>query len=252
MKQKKSGFTLLELLIVVAILAVLVALAMPFFQDYLSRSRIAAAEADLTSFQKALASYDQLETEMFTTGNVWTDLIGKYLQDFRTVDTQTAPIDPWGNDYQISVAEGAVWSYGPDGLAGNGTLPTTGRFPTGDDILKTWKPEFFISDARVVGEGNTVEVTFTRKISDYDEANVPTDITMTPAGGIDADNNTFQRVSDTVCRITFDDAVTYAGGIATITFDTAAITVTAQDGKTLDSTDLKPDGSAANAFGIAQ
>jgi len=35
-----SGFTLLELLVVVGILAALVALALPFYQDYVNQSKL--------------------------------------------------------------------------------------------------------------------------------------------------------------------------------------------------------------------
>jgi prepilin-type N-terminal cleavage/methylation domain-containing protein len=56
-KKGKSGFTLLELLVVVGILAALVALALPFYQDYVNQSKLTAAEADLQTFKKALAIF---------------------------------------------------------------------------------------------------------------------------------------------------------------------------------------------------
>ncbi len=41
MKRNQSGFTLIELMIVVAIIAILVALALPAYQDYTIKARVA-------------------------------------------------------------------------------------------------------------------------------------------------------------------------------------------------------------------
>jgi len=228
MKFKKSGFTLLELLIVVAILAILVALAMPFFQDYLAKSRITAAQSDLTSYQKALASFDQLESKMFSSG-LWSDLIGRYLQDFRAFATQPAPLDPWNNPYQIHVASGTILSVGP-----NGTKETTGRNPLGDDLVVTWKPEFFLIEANKVGD-DKMDVSFTRKIETIGATDLSTDSGLTSTSVL--------KISDTVYRFTLDDNLP-AGEIIVTAADDAIV---AQDGKRLLASDLKPDGvSPAN------
>ena len=48
-KKNKKGFTLAELLIVVAIIAVLVAISIPIFTSQLEKSREAVDEANLRS-----------------------------------------------------------------------------------------------------------------------------------------------------------------------------------------------------------
>ena len=61
MKQRnKKGFTLAELLIVVAIVAVLAAIAIPIFNMQLEKSRIAVDEANLRS-AKSMAAADALQ-----------------------------------------------------------------------------------------------------------------------------------------------------------------------------------------------
>ena len=61
MKKKNDGFTLAELLIVVAVIGVLVAISIPIFSQQLHKARVAADWANVRSYYSQL-QYDFLET----------------------------------------------------------------------------------------------------------------------------------------------------------------------------------------------
>lgn len=79
-KSGKKGFTLMEMLIVVAIIGILIAIAIPTFSNALTKARIAADEANLRSYYSqcitkymldgtALSTYEVQDAEAVTIDN---------------------------------------------------------------------------------------------------------------------------------------------------------------------------------------
>lgn len=113
-KQGKKGFTLMELLIVVAIIAVLVAIAIPLFTNQLEKSREATDEANLRGAYAACSAAVLTTTETTTTP---IDSGGFKVSYDATTGTATCTVKP--------VQQETGWQSNTDGVnIGGVTLKT--------------------------------------------------------------------------------------------------------------------------------
>ncbi len=69
MKKVQQGFTLIELMIVVAIIGILAAIAIPAYQDYIVRSRVSEALAVADAAKTVVAENAANGSAAFDTGN---------------------------------------------------------------------------------------------------------------------------------------------------------------------------------------
>ncbi len=123
--QSRRGFTLIEILVVVVILAILAAVVVPNVISRIKDAKVSAAISDISTFE---SSIDQYKLDMGTDPETLDQLLtppsprgkwnGPYLKNLNHI-----PMDPWGNPYVYKTpgADGRdndIYSDGPDGQPG--------------------------------------------------------------------------------------------------------------------------------------
>ena len=126
----RAGYSLMEVLIAVAIIAVLATLVGPQLLGQLDRSKVTAAQTQIRMIETSLDTMRLdigryptqeeglalLQTPNDTVSAMWA---GPYLDG-------GLPADPWGRPYQYRVGDsstrGQVFSYGADGQEGGSGL----------------------------------------------------------------------------------------------------------------------------------
>ncbi len=142
--KSQGGFTLIELMIVIAIIGVLASIAIPNYISYRRRAMVARAQADLKTIEKAVSML-ALDTGLYPSKRPFGELLGGPEEDDLNEDScglvaadddfidagwagpyiREVPKDPWGNDYWFdndwrNIEDG--WDYVVLGSSGpNGT-----------------------------------------------------------------------------------------------------------------------------------
>jgi general secretion pathway protein G len=125
---RSSGFTLIEVMVVIAILAILAALIVPKVMSRPDEARVVAAKQDIAALGQALKLY-RLDTKRYpTTEQGLRALVAKPSQAPVPENwkqggyVERLPMDPWGKPYQFLNpglhGEIDVFSYGADGVPG--------------------------------------------------------------------------------------------------------------------------------------
>lgn len=132
--RKQQGFTLIELMVVVVILAVLAAVAVPKLMDRPDEARIVKAKQDISAMSSALKLYKLDNYRYPSTDEGLEALVSKPAEaDNWKQYMEQLPKDPWGKDYiYLSPGENGdfdLYTLGADGDdGGEGVNATIGNW----------------------------------------------------------------------------------------------------------------------------
>ena len=126
MKRLSQGFTIVEILIALAIVAVLAAVALPSYQNYVKRAEFAQVIEDFEALKIAMELCWELEGDVFTCDASYSH-IASAISELPDVMVRIYPVDPgrtevrlYSETVRLSSGSRAGIQYGAKATSGGG------------------------------------------------------------------------------------------------------------------------------------
>jgi general secretion pathway protein G len=124
-KKSRGGFTLIEMLVVILILAILASLIIPNLVNKASQAKVAKAKSDIAVLQGLLQQF-RLDNDRYPTTDEGLNALRvkpSNCPNWKGPYTDKVQLDPWGNEYVYqcpgpSGQDYLITSYGADGAPG--------------------------------------------------------------------------------------------------------------------------------------
>jgi general secretion pathway protein G len=139
-KNKQSGFTLLEVMVVIVIIGLIGGMVVPNLMDNMDKAELKKAVSDISALETSLTMY-KMDNYKFPSTEQGLEALTEET-DIEPLPrrfpnggyVKRLPADPWGNEYQLlNPGENGdidIFSMGPDGEAG--TEDDIGNWNLGD------------------------------------------------------------------------------------------------------------------------
>lgn len=153
MSRRRSGFSLIEMMVVLLIMGLLLVFAIEEYMKHIEQARHTKAKADLEMLAKSVRLFMLKEEKPFEVATFTKLYLGNFIGTYLETDP---PKDPWERPYFHRPELGILYSFGADGIDGY-----AGNRISTDDVVFHYLPSgFYITKAEYIDNNRNNQIDF--------------------------------------------------------------------------------------------